>query len=349
MIFNPAITHPWAHFSKHVVSCSVDFFDKALGAPIKLDANNQIWQWKAFFNTLGAIGFFMFAIYTAIALTETKYFSDLAAAEEVKPLPAPKGKGVYWYWGAFIVTTCLAIYFYPALYTWCNENRPAFLNQSPTFYIGMWTLVCGLVTIASMVISYFFNAKVDLAERGVKISLCKLCKTVLLAVTTVCATFALVFLADYFFKTDFRLWCFASIRAFQPMHFGVFFKFICFWLVYYVALSVATNCFNYVKLGKKDNGTLSMLVQMFFVFIGPEIMVAVQYGTFFNKGFLWTEISGFGGSITGIWLYPILVILPVAAFASRKIYNKTKNPYIAGIIMAIIACLTSVTNTLTLG
>ena len=30
VIFNPPITHPWAHFSKHVVANSVEFFDKAL-------------------------------------------------------------------------------------------------------------------------------------------------------------------------------------------------------------------------------------------------------------------------------------------------------------------------------
>lgn len=62
-------------------------------------------------------------------------------------------------------------------------------------------------------------------------------------------------------------------------------KYLVFWLVYYIALSVATNGFNFVQLGKSN--WLSTLVQMFFVFIGPEIMIGVQYITFYNKGFLW--------------------------------------------------------------
>ena len=34
-------------------------------------------------------------------------------------------------------------------------------------------------------------------------------------------------------------------------------------------------------------------------------------------------------------------------FVCSKIYKKTKNPYIGGIIMGILACMISVTNTLT--
>lgn len=346
-IFNPPITHPWAHFSKHVVSCSMDFFDKALGSPIQLDNNNQIWQWKAAFNCLGLVGFFMFVIYFAIALTETKFFSSLKATEPVKLLPKPAGKGKGWYWGGFAVSVVLSIVAYLGVYKWCNTHRPAFWNQSATWYIGIWTLVCGLVTIVTLVLSYRFNAKVDLAGRGIKMPGSKLFKSILLALTVVAAAFGLVFLSDYLFLTDYRLWCFATIRAFSPMHFVTIAKYLVFWIVYYVALSVATNGFNYVKLGKKDSGTASMLVQMLFVVLGPVIMIAVQYITFYATGYMWTETTGMGGSIIGIWLYPIAVILPLAVFVCRKIYDKTNNPYIGGIIMGLIACITSVTNTLT--
>ena len=49
-IYNPAITHPWAHFSSRVVSFSVDFFDRSLGASNELARTNQIWQYKAAFE-----------------------------------------------------------------------------------------------------------------------------------------------------------------------------------------------------------------------------------------------------------------------------------------------------------
>ena len=92
-IYNPAITHPWAHFSKNVVAFSVDFFDRALGAPIALANNDQIWQWKAAFNAVGVVGFFMFVVFCALALLDTPYFSSLKAENEVLPRPALSGKG----------------------------------------------------------------------------------------------------------------------------------------------------------------------------------------------------------------------------------------------------------------
>lgn len=348
VIFNPAITHPWAHFSKGVVTDSVHFFDAALGAPVKLADNDQIWQWKAVFNALGLLGFFMFIIYFAIALTETRFFSELAASGEVEPLPAPKGKGKAWYWGGFILCALFGMVAYPGIYKWCNTAMPKFFNQSATWYIGMWTMLCGLFTILVLFISYKCYSKangLDLAERGVKISGRKLWKTILLSLTVVAAAYGLVFLSDYLFLTDYRLWCFATIRAFAPFHFATIAKYLVFWLVYYIALSVATNGFNFVAYGKK--GWLSTALQMFFVFIGPEIMIAVQYITFFSTGHMWTELTGIGGSIIGIWLYPIVFILPLATFVCSKIYRKTKNPYIGGIVMGVIACIMSVTNTLT--
>ena len=348
IIFNPPITHPWAHFSHHVVAMSVDFFDKALDAPIKLAIDNQIWQVKAAFNALGIVGFFMFVIFFAIALTETPFFAELKAAEDAKPMPAVTGKkGKAWYWGSYAASVVFAILVYVYVYKWCNSNRPGFMTQPATWYIGIWTVLCGLFTLLSMFLSYKFNAKIDLEERGVKMPLKKLGKTVLLSLAVVAAAFGLVYISDWLFLTDYRLWCFTTIRAFSPMHFGTIAKYVVLWLVYYIALSLATNAFNYVKVGKKEGGTPSLLIQMFFVFIGAEIMIAVQYITFHVSGHMWTEHSGVGGSITGIWLYPIVFILPLAAFVCRKIYNKTKNPYIGGIIMALIACIVSVTNTLT--
>ena len=347
-IFNPPITHPWAHFSSHVVAVSVDFFDKALDAPIKLDINNQIWQVKAAFNALGILGFFMFILNTAIALTETKFFSDLKATEEVKPLPAPTTvKGKAWYWGGFIACMVFSLIIY-SQYSWFSSHQPAKLfPQFATWYIGAWSALCGLFTLLVLFLSYKFNAKVDLAERGVKMPIAKLGKSILLAVTTVAAGFALVFISDWLFLTDYRLWCFTTLRSFSASNFGLIARYIIFWLIYYVVLSIATNCFNFVSIGKKGWG--STAIQMFFVFIGPEIFMAAQLITFFTTGYQLCEGTGIGGSISCIWLYPIVFILPLAAFMCSKIYRKTKNPYIGGIIMALIGCIVSVTNTLTLG
>lgn len=350
VIFNPDMTHPWAHFSKNVVASSVEFFDMALDAPIKLEPNNQTWQWKAFFNAVGLVGFFLFAASFAIVLSESSYFAVAKLGDCGKPLPAPSGKGKAWYWGGYVACTVFAMLAYVLIYEWCNNNRPEFFSQPATWYIGMWTLLCGVFTILVLFLSYKFNGKASglvLKERGVVLGGKQLWRTIVLAFTVIVSTYMLVYLSDYFFLTDYRLWCYATVRAFAPHHFATIFKYLVFWLVYYIALSVATNGFNFVSYGK--GGWVAVLLQMVFVALGPVIMVIVQYGTFRSTGFMWTETTGLGGSIIGIWLYPIIVILPLAVLVCNVIYRHTKNPYIGGIIMGTIACVISVTNTLTYG
>jgi hypothetical protein len=119
-------------------------------------------------------------------------------------------------------------------------------------------------------------------------------------------------------------------------------RFVPCWLVYYIIMSVSANCCNYTEMGSKSWASVAW--QMFFVFLGPQIMIVGQYTKFFITGKMVLDpITG----IMGIWLFPIAVILPLSVAVNHVIYRKTKNPYIGGIIMGLIACILTVTNTLT--
>lgn len=342
-IYNPAITHPWAHFSASVVSFSVDFFDRALGAPTALEHTNQIWQFKAVFNALGIVGFFMFIVFFALALLELPYFAILKAETPVEAWPALEGKAKKRYWSKNIWGSALSVPFYLIgfLLGFVLSSFVGIWNQGGSLAIGAWSLLCGLFTMLTIRGN---NKKfpIDLEERGVRIGKQKMLRTIVLALAVVCGAFALVFISDYLFLTDYRLWCFATIRAFDAKHLVKILCFLPFWLVYYIATSVASNCYNYTKMGKKS--WTSIVWQMFFVFIGPQFMIMAQYATFFISGKMVLDpITG----IMGIWLFPIVLILPLSVLISNAIYKKTKNPYIGGIIMAIVACILTVTNTLT--
>mgnify|MGYP003417131524 FL=1 len=342
-IYNPAITHPWAHFSSSVVSFSVDFFDRALDAPNDIAGSNQIWQFKAAFNALGIVGFFMFVACFAIALLELPYFSILKSAEPVEAWPELEGKAQKRYWKKNIWGSVLSIpfYFLGFILGFVGSMILPFWNQGGSLAIGMWCLLCGLFTY----ITIRGNNKkfpIDKEERGVKLGKEKMLRSIVLSITVVVGAFALVFLSDYLFLTDYRLWCFATIRAFDSKHLFKIIAFLPFWLFYYIATSVANNCYNYTKMGKKP--WTSVAWQMFFAFIGPELMIIIQYSKFFIGGKMVLDpITG----IMGIWLFPIVLILPLSVLISYLIYKKTKNPYIGGIIMGITACILTVTNTLT--
>lgn len=78
-IYNPPIIHPWAHFSKNVVTNSINFFNESLSAPNMIDATNQIWQVKVVFNFIGLVGFMMFMVGFALCMLKTRFFASLRA------------------------------------------------------------------------------------------------------------------------------------------------------------------------------------------------------------------------------------------------------------------------------
>lgn len=340
-IYNPAITHPWAHFSSRVVSFSTDFFERALGAPKELAHTNQIWQYKAAFNAIGVVGFFMFVLFSSLAMLDLPYFSELKAKTDVAPWSTPEEKIRKKMLRNQILTAVLSIPAYLIAFAIGFLLQSSFWNQGASRVIGIWSVLCGLMTLITLRASLKKNP-IAKAERGITISKQRLVKTVVLSLSVVGASYMLVYLSDYFFLTDFRLWCFATIRAFDAQHWSMILRFVPMWLFYYIIISVSSNCSGYIDTGKSK--WKSPLLQMFFVFLGPQIMITAQYITFFITGkMLLDPLSG----IMGIWLFPIVLILPLSSLISHIIYKKTKNPYIGGIITGIIACILTVTNTLT--
>ena len=361
-IFNPPIIHPWAHFSTQCVAYGAEFFNLALGAPNNLPGNDQIWTIKAFFNALGVVGFFMFAGSLAIVLLNLRIFAPLKSEEIVAPWPALDREGKKRYWRTNLWSAIWSIPFYFIAFV-VGYIGSMFIGpiigiqlQGASCVIGIWCLLCGLRTISVMKKSNRTVARMDEAdstshvvsnlnkeERGIKLGKGKWWRTILLAVVVVVASFGLVFISDALLLTDYRLWCFATIRAFSMSHLPNILLYLPLWLMYYIPVSVAGNCYDYTARGiKGKRGGLGW--QMFFAALGPAIMIVVQYAKFYITGTLVLDpITG----IMGIWLFPIVIILPLAVLISRLIYRRTNNPYIGGIIMALLACIMTVTNTLT--
>mgnify|MGYP004455878873 FL=1 len=345
VIYNPAITHPWSHFSKRATTGVIDFFQNVFKAPNPINADNQVWQYKEAFNLLGLIAVGMFAVSLAVLLVFTKPFEELRANEPVQPVKADK-KTTGWFFGSLIAGALFGTIAYLPI----MMNAKTFTvfkdpwAQSESWGIGLWACACGLFAILSMVVSYYCNGKkngVDLKALGVVMPVKKLVKTIVLALIVVCAVFGCVFFADYFFKTDFRIWTLA-LKAFEKDKIAIcLFPYLPLILVYYIANSVAVNSFNYNDIGKKK--WVNTAIIAVFSALPAVILLLIQYVKFFNTGFMtWPE-----SNMQIVWLFPFLVVLPAAVVISRKIYRATRNPYIAGIINGVIVAIMTCSNTLT--
>lgn len=89
VIYNPAIIHPWSHFSQRSTVATISFFEQALGAPNPLSATDQIWQWKVVANTVGLVAFFLFIVSLTLVLVRkpSSLRSVPAKTNWLRPVP----------------------------------------------------------------------------------------------------------------------------------------------------------------------------------------------------------------------------------------------------------------------
>ena len=344
IIYRPPIIHPWSHFSARSESYICDFFSKTLGAPNPIEPTDQVWQWKEAFNFVGVIGFVLFLCSFTTLLVFTPTFASLRVNEPVKPMQVKDGAGKAWFWLSLVAG---AVFGCLVFLTLVHKGNSMAVAQGEAMGLGLWSTACGLFTILSMLVYYFAYGKkngLDLVERGVKMPAKKLGLSILLALIVVTVGYGIVFVEDYFFFADFRLWTLA-IKAFEAPILR-YLPYILLFFTYYIAISVATNCFNYNTIGGKVNGVICALFAAAPALVLPWIQYIAYYKT---NHMLWFQatMADPNYAMYILWLFPIVLILFGSTLMTRVIYKSTKNPYIAGIINAIIVGLITITNTCT--
>ncbi|WP_174435633.1 alpha/beta hydrolase family protein [Demequina flava] len=347
VLYTPNEIHPWSTVSATTVGSMLEFFETTLGAPDTIAPDDQVWQTKEFFNALGLIGFGMFLVTFTKVLLRTPFFATLRV-KEVKKAVALDKAGHGWFWGGLVFLAIVSAW----SYVWLSNREglsgtvfnaaPSFWPQGAVFFIALWAAINGVVALALMTVIYLVRVRkqgTSLRDLGVLPGWGAAGKTILLGIATTAAAFTVVFIVDYFFKTDFRYWVLA-VKWFPADKIGYALYVIPLFLIYFIGNSIAVNAFSRFTLFGKE--WVNTAVLALFNAMGPLVLVIWQYSTFFSTGYLTDQLGG----IFSIWLFPTLVLLPVAAIISRKLYRETNNPYIGGIIMALVVALISSSNTL---
>jgi len=346
-VYTPSYTHPWSHFSKLGAKYTLEFFGAALGNPIEIASDNQIWQWKEAFNFIGLIGLAMFAANIAILLTEVKAFESLRAATvvEARPLTAKSRKRNQC--AALFVALFGAVSYIPVVIALKGDaNGKILFAQNSTFALGMWVLLCGLSAIVAMVIVWRKNREEDLCteEIGLKISGSKLLLTIVLAVIVTALCYLWLVAADVFFKTDFRIWFMAAKTFTWEIFMISLFPNLLFFLVYCTANSVMTNCFHYYEDKSKKLG--NVVKQVLIGLLPVMVIIVLQYVTLFTTGsVLFGVYNGSSAHSMILWLFPMVLLIPAMILIGRRIYEETKNPYLPAIINALLITFITCANT----
>lgn len=147
IVYQPAETHPWNHFSKTTTGYLLSFYDAAFAgksASIKAIApNNQIWMLKEAFECVALIGFLVALMALAALLLKAPFFSKAKTGEAVVTKAASTIAEKVGSTSLFIATMLIPAIIFPTMYSLgVGSETMAWLK-----YLADIAIVCAVVAL----------------------------------------------------------------------------------------------------------------------------------------------------------------------------------------------------------
>ena len=352
IFYNPPEIHAYERFSPTEAECVVDFFTTAFEMENPIPVENQYWLTKEVFNCIGLIGMFLLVVPLASLFLNLKIFNGLAVATPAK-LPAVKGvKSNLIFWGGLLVSAILSWQFFLPAIDIARDVFPSqqgqntltwLFPQSMTNFIWIWAMFNTIVGLLIFFLVYKFNGKkngVTTEQWGIRISGKDFLRTLLLALMVMVCFFSVVFIANYFFVTDFRIWVLA-IKVFKPIHIVYALSYAVMFFPYYFMVSLTTNGSRRVA---GQNEFVNLLICGIGNILGLALMQAVMYLNVyvFNPG-----INPYGSAcLNCIQTYQLLVLLFVAPVLSRFLFKLTGKMWLGSLVTCLMVVTINVANSM---
>ncbi len=213
-------------------------------------------------------------------------------------------------------------------------------NEPQTNALIYWAIVVtGLVTMILSIVYYMVNkpSGMDIKQYGFVVGWKTVLKSFLTALTVAAAGFAVLFVVDALFQTDFRIWLFA-VRAFNMHHVLTALAYMPFFFLYFfvngIAIHVNTNS-KYLK------GMKGYIVAFFMNIGGLLVWQLMQYGKLFITGAaMWPTVN-----LNSITLYGTIAILFTSTLLTKKYLDKTNNVYTGAFLNTIVMTLIAISST----
>jgi pimeloyl-ACP methyl ester carboxylesterase len=311
VLYTPAMTHPAEHISHEAIGYSLDWFGKTLQGGTPRPTDDQIWFRKEIGTLVALIGFVALLIGVFDGLLESPFFSRLRLPEIADgTMPAHVAASGGRWKAAFILSAFIpALTYYPAFALANNFVKPSpWLPQAVTNQIMVWAVINALIALVLLPFA---------PKRARRTGI--LAPSILIALPTVIAGYAALWLADLAFKIDFRFW----IVALKPMsgkQFLIFLIYLApFTAFFVIALRSLHRNFSTMDAGR---GTL-YLTNILALTLGFVVLLGLQYGLLWLTGRLVNPLADPGfvplSTIVAIQFVPLLAIVAIiATFTWRR-------------------------------
>ena len=204
--------------------------------------------------------------------------------------------------------------------------------------VARWTLGCALIALLVMSAVYvFFKAKdgVTLTDYGVVLKPVAIIASLCVAVLTAVIGYAVLFLVDALFKTDFRIWTFA-FKTFDANICPAVLRYLPTFLLFYLisTASITINC-------GRMKGIRGYLLAIALNAGGIILWLLLQYAVLYATG-----VAVFpGAALSGIVLVAMVPTLAIAACVSRALAKRTGNIWTAAFLNALLITVMTIANT----
>ena len=195
VIFNEELLHPFQPYNKEATKNQLDYFDKVFGAPISINSNNQIWQYKELFTLINMIVSLLMLIPIAKLFLSLSFYKDIVK-DIPASLPEQTSKSKMIFWSVFFLSALIAcISFIPMVdvakilfYESANRELTWFFPQRMNNSVMLWAAFNGSIGLVIFFISYYFFGRhhgVNTNSWGLQINKVELFKTLALPVVLI--------------------------------------------------------------------------------------------------------------------------------------------------------------------
>jgi pimeloyl-ACP methyl ester carboxylesterase len=335
MLWQPRMTHPWAHLSSTAVGHAVEWMQMTLEGGSDLAPSNQIWQWKEFGSFLGLVGTVLFMLAFGGLLIDAPFFARLREL----PAESKAARGGGWWIAALIFMAIPAV-----TYFWLQQRGVAwfppggFWPQQITTGIAVWAAGNGVIALVLFLIWHFTMnrgkgataATYGITWAGEGLNLGKIWRSLLLAALIAFGAYLLLALADFLFKIDFRLWV-VALKLMSPLHFRIFLAYLLPFLFFFLVLGIALH--GQLRVAGRDGAPSALrefLVNVVMMIAGITILQVIHYWPLLMGGTLMWPAE----SLRGIVAHQFVALLAIVALVSTYFYRKTGHVYVGAFLNA---------------
>lgn len=364
VVYEAKETHPMNHCSTKTASHVIDFFYNAFGTVEGISykaPTNQTWWLKEVFSAIGLIGLFAMLLPLIDLFLGAKAFASLKGEVAEAPILLTRPRKHVSYWLGGILTTIFgAVSFHNlvAEENWYGKLRWGTLldNADAGFIytnvgkIAAWGILCALFSIVVTAVIWVVNHVINLCKYGDDFaahdehpfagfeirSWGNIVKTLVLAAILVAIFYGVVNVIWATTRVQFQVWVFGT-RVFDLIKLSSMMKYVPFFAIFYVTSAALSQGYRVKDLPE----WATVAINVVFNVIGVTIMVWYANNYFITNGAMIHTTN----NMHYIHAFPVIPSVAIATVMARRIYTRTGNAWLAGLVNAAIMTFIGCANT----